>query len=213
MEFPTPTTSHLTSHDFERIYEPAEDSYLLMDALEAHCQQIRNLRPSLCVEVGVGSGAVLTFLGGIIGSSAHYIGTDISRHAAVAARSTGQHNNILIDTVQTDLVTALLPRCSGCVDVMLFNPPYVVTPSEEISQGGIAATWAGGVNGREVTDRLLPLVSRLLSPSGRFYLLLLEENQPGDVHQILSDTGLSGEEVIRRRSGPENLSVWCYKRK
>ncbi|XP_065176534.1 methyltransferase N6AMT1-like isoform X3 [Sycon ciliatum] len=169
--------------------------------------------PSLCVEVGVGSGAVLTFLGGIIGSSAHYIGTDISRHAAVAARSTGQHNNILIDTVQTDLVTALLPRCSGCVDVMLFNPPYVVTPSEEISQGGIAATWAGGVNGREVTDRLLPLVSRLLSPSGRFYLLLLEENQPGDVHQILSDTGLSGEEVIRRRSGPENLSVWCYKRK
>lgn len=44
---------------------------------------------------------------------------------------------------------------------------------------GIEAAWAGGKNGREVMDRLFPIVSDLLSTRGLFYLVTIKENNPG----------------------------------
>ncbi|OXB79775.1 UNVERIFIED_CONTAM: hypothetical protein H355_013760 [Colinus virginianus] len=66
------------------------------------------------------------------------------------------------------------------VDLLLFNPPYVVTPSEEVQSHGIEASWAGGKKGREVMDRVFPLVADLLSTGGLFYLVTIKENNPGD---------------------------------
>jgi hypothetical protein len=63
---------------------------------------------------------------------------------------------VRVDCIRTDLVTAVEQRLAQAVDVLLFNPPYVPTESDEIRGTGIEISWAGGVDGREVTDRLLP---------------------------------------------------------
>lgn len=39
-----------------------------------------------------------------------------------------------VDVVLTSLVTAVHERLHHKVDVLVFNPPYVPTPSEEIGQ-------------------------------------------------------------------------------
>lgn len=68
---PTPDLSHLTSQDFDKVYEPAgiflnhclaqpsahvgliiEDTFLLLDALEQDESWLRSLRPTICLEIG-----------------------------------------------------------------------------------------------------------------------------------------------------------------
>ena len=47
MSQPTPITSHLKSPEFSDVYEPAEDSFLLMDALERERDFINEIKYDL----------------------------------------------------------------------------------------------------------------------------------------------------------------------
>ena len=42
--YETPFTDHLVSSDFEKIYEPVEDTFLLLDALEKEADYINSLK-------------------------------------------------------------------------------------------------------------------------------------------------------------------------
>ncbi|RMC01726.1 hypothetical protein DUI87_21742 [Hirundo rustica rustica] len=151
MALPTPRYEHLGPRGpFGDVYEPAEDTFLLLDALERDADRLREAR---C--------------------------TDINPMAAYCTQETALLNNVHLQPVITDLVKGLSPRLNGKVDLLLFNPPYVVTPSEEVKSHGIEASWAGGKQGREVMDRVFPLVPDLLSPGGLFYLVTIKENNPG----------------------------------
>ena len=58
--------------------------------------------------------------------------TDVNPHAAAATRTTLAQHSLAAAVVISDLVTGLQSRLAGCVDVLLFNPPYVSSPPEEV---------------------------------------------------------------------------------
>ncbi|ESO94156.1 hypothetical protein LOTGIDRAFT_118872 [Lottia gigantea] len=212
-KFPTPDISHLKSGDFEKIYEPAEDTFLLLDSLEKDIDFLNNLRPSICVEIGCGSGVCLTFLAQILNIPAYFISTDINPAAVELTGLTAQQNGVNIQTILCDLVSGIEDRLEHQVDTLLFNPPYVVTPSSEVGTPDISASWAGGVKGREVTDRLLPKIEKLLSDNGIFYLVIIKENNQDEIHDLVGREKFDCETVLSRRSGPEFLSVLRFTRK
>lgn len=146
---PTPDTSHVS---YDRVYEPAEDSYLLLDTLSSATEieylhgrfdQAKNGTTPLVLEVGPGSGVVLAFATvnakTIFGrSDILTLGCDINSYACKASARTAeiavmgakeQATNScpgqFLDVVNGDLTTCLAPNS---VDVLIFNPPYV--PSE-----------------------------------------------------------------------------------
>lgn len=49
---PTPRVNHFTEADYGNFYEPAEDSFLLLDALEADAGTIKQLHPAVAAEIG-----------------------------------------------------------------------------------------------------------------------------------------------------------------
>ncbi|PMB68271.1 eRF1 methyltransferase catalytic subunit MTQ2 [Beauveria bassiana] len=212
---PTPDTSHVP---YERVYEPAEDSFLLLDTLSSptECAFLTNrfAHPApLIVEIGTGSGVVLGFVNAqcqtIFGKSEILTaGIDmnayacratvatVKRAAADEQASTEARSGTYLGSSMADLTSCFRP---GAVDVLIFNPPYVPTPempvqpetfSPEVPAPAavdpsfdddsylLALSYAGGANGMETTDRLLPDLARILSARGCAYVLLCAQNKP-----------------------------------
>lgn len=77
--------------------------------------------------------------------------TDINGKASqVSIKTMSQNKVTTTDAITTNVTEALENRLLGTVDILLCNPPYVLTPSHEVGSNGITASWAGGAKGREV---------------------------------------------------------------
>ena len=97
----SPDLSHLGADDFEDVYEPAEDSFLMLDALEQDVDSIRSLKPSLCLEIGAGSGILSAGLASILRESCHFLATDVNPKACSAAHRTATKNGVHVDIIRT----------------------------------------------------------------------------------------------------------------
>lgn len=142
---PTPDTSHVS---YSQVYEPAEDSFLLLDTISAASETAflhhRFATPPhnpipFVVEVGTGSGVVIGFVNAhartLFGAPILTAGIDVNHFACSATETTvkkataenpGTHGHFL-GALNGDL---LGPLRQGQVDVLIFNPPYV--PTEEL---------------------------------------------------------------------------------
>lgn len=211
----TPDLTHLTKADYVRVYEPAEDSFILLDALEADAEALQhaaNGAGALCVEIGSGSGIVSAFLAKILGSSAAaYIGVDLNPEANRCTAATGRQNGVHIEALRSSLLQGLQQRLHGKVDVLLFNPPYVPTDEEEEmlaqDKAGIEGSWAGGSTGTNLVDHLIAskTISSVLAPGGSFYLVAIRQNDPPALVQKLIAQGLDAK--VRSRVNCANRSL------
>ena len=136
---PTPSTSHVNS---DRIYEPAEDSFLLLDTISSPTESAflarrfaHNLEVPLVLEVGTGSGVVLAFIAAhaleILGrTDVLTVGVDINPFACTATEQTVMQacretsHAIYLGCLNADLSSCLR---HGVADIVVFNPPYVPT--------------------------------------------------------------------------------------
>ncbi|KAI2636202.1 methyltransferase domain-containing protein [Xylaria nigripes] len=151
---PTPDTSHVP---YERVYEPAEDSFLLLDTLSSPSEkaflQARfgvslsstttsslapPALPPLVLEIGPGSGVVIAFLAAhattLFGTrNILTFAVDLNEHACTATTETVRR---AVASNSATSSPAFLGAAQGdlvaplrdhSVDVLVFNPPYVPT--------------------------------------------------------------------------------------
>lgn len=191
------------------------------------------------------------------------LGIDINPMACRISKQTAEANEVGVfyDSIRCDLFQALEQRMQGNVDVMLFNPPYVPTPSDEIPDKStsfwagtsqtdrsttsfgrnanssdidefraardlLPAAWAGGDRGREIIDKVITVVPRILrkpknessassdasnsssNRGGVAYWILVEENEPKELREIFRQLGLDAKIIATRRAHNELLHVF-----
>ncbi|BFG28548.1 hypothetical protein CerSpe_148230 [Prunus speciosa] len=195
----------LSSHP--EVYEPCDDSFALVDALLADRKNLLEHQPTLCLELGCGSGYVITSLALIVGQEAHYIATDINPNAVRVTRGTLEAHGVHAELITTNIASGLEKRLAGLVDVIVVNPPYVPTPEDEVGCEGIASAWAGGENGRSVIDKILPVADNLLSEKGWLYMVTLTENNPSEICLQMKEKGYASRIVVQRLTEEENLQI------
>ncbi|XP_077221316.1 S-adenosyl-L-methionine-dependent methyltransferases superfamily protein [Tasmannia lanceolata] len=198
----------VSSHS--EVYEPCDDSFALVDALLADRTNLLEHQPRLCLEVGCGSGYVITSLAIMLEQenyTTHYFATDINPHAVGVTRETLAAHGVHAEVICTDIASGLVRRLAGMVDVVVVNPPYVPTPEEEVGCDGITAAWAGGENGRTVIDRILPIVDELLSENGWLYMVTLTANNPSQICLVMREKGYASRIIVQRSTEEESLHV------
>jgi release factor glutamine methyltransferase len=138
----------------EGVYEPAEDSLMLLEAAGKY-------RPRRALEIGTGCGLIAISLSRA--GCPFVVGTDISVAAINCATVNASQFAPDLHLVRCDLF--------GPVDIpfelVLFNPPYIPVGNTN----GEEAYWAGGKGGRELIDRFIEDLGPRLSENGRALLM------------------------------------------
>lgn len=210
METPEFPTNIFGKYFQSTVYEPSEDTFILLDALEQDLTFIRNLKPLICVEIGCGSGAVITSLAKSIGNDSFYLAVDINPEAIKCTQECLKFNipsdSNVVQLINTNLNDGI--RLKDSVDLLIFNPPYVPTINDEVDKGLIEATWAGGDHGRIVIDRFIKkTLTPMLNSNGLAYLVVIEQNNLSDLILHLEKIGFQCKNVLKRKCGIETLSV------
>lgn len=210
----TPHYDHLTPEDYEKVYEPAEDTFLLLDAIEDDLEYLNCIKPEICVEIGSGSGIIITAISKQF-PNAMCLSTDINPYACNTTKRTAFRNKTSVEPIRTNFLDNIK---FNLVDLLLFNPPYVVTTDGELNHqeknfdpkttnNNLIYSWAGGVDGRRVIDALIDKLDTILSPVGVFFLLVLKENNPRDIIGKLEKCYFHATIFKERRIPGEHLFI------
>ena len=190
---------HSTHHGYQihladAVYEPAEDSYLLIDAARG---EIAGSKQRLrIIEIGTGSGIVTAAM--MRDAPEHrYAATDISPHAVACAKANR------VPVIRADLFSGI--RCR--FDLIIFNPPYLPTAPDEQVDGWLDHAWNGGDDGRAVIDRFLGQAPAFLADGGTILLLLSSLTGIETVRERMELVGLLVHEVASVRCPGERLVV------
>lgn len=195
---------------FPEVYEPSEDTFLLLDALEKDISYLLNLKPQLAVEIGSGSGVVITAVSQIFKSTCAYFATDINAQACVSTQTIATKNNVHVECLNMDLLKCFKYHL---FDLIIFNPPYVVTSPEEICGFGLNRAWAGGMTGRIVIDKVLRDLPNLLSIRGVCYMVLLRDNNIKEIFTMMQELEFLCQIVLERKIPGEYLYICKFLKK
>jgi len=155
----------------EKVYEPAEDTFLLVENLKVEEKEV-------VLDIGTGCGILAALAAK---KAKKVVATDINPHAIKCAKKNAKLNGVE-EKIEFRLGDLFQPiKSDETFSLILFNAPYL--PSEPYEERSwIGRAWAGGSSGRKVIDRFIRNALEFLTVDGR---ILLVQSSLSDIDKTL----------------------------
>ncbi len=183
---------------FEKVYEPAEDSFLAADTLTQNVKENETV-----LDIGTGCGILAI----IAAKKARKVtATDINPEATKCAELNAENNRVKSKVaVRRGSLFDAIPKTAK-FDVILFNAPYLPCPQSE-QRTVLGRAWAGGPTGREVIDRFIAEVPHHLKKNGRILLVQSSLTDLDETLRRFQETGLKAQVVAEKKVAFERIVV------
>ncbi len=182
------------------VYDPAEDSFLLLESIPIIPQEF-------VLELGTGCGLIALECAH---KGAKVLCTDINPFAVQLTRHNIDRNRHLlkgdIEIRQGELFTVL--KKIELFNVIIFNPPYLPTKKKEKIGGWFDIATDGGRDGLKLTKHFLQGLHKHLLRKGAAYFIFSSLSKRSMLEQYLKNDHLTAAIVARRMFDDEELDVY-----
>ncbi|MHA1272925.1 MAG: HemK2/MTQ2 family protein methyltransferase [Promethearchaeota archaeon] len=211
--FPDP----IIEYDFENVYNPGEDSYLILDFIKnninseyfdgIHLKDIKNI-----LDMGTGTGIIATMLAIIKKKSLKFnpsiYASDILDEAISLAKRNAELNSVRNEIVfiKSDLFTSFPSELRGIFDIIFFNPPYLpsIKSSENVK---LDFSWNGGRKGFEIFIEFLHQAKDYLNQKNnpRIYYICSSAVNLDRFYEIIEKKGFKNKNLDKKRVFMEEI--------
>jgi release factor glutamine methyltransferase len=182
------------------VYEPAEDSFLLIEALK--------INPGdRVLEIGTGCGLIAL---DCAQRGADVICTDVNPHAIKLVRRNSKRNHHLlkgtIEIREGDLFSVI--KDNELFNVIVFNPPYLPISKKERIGGWFDKATDGGKDGIEVTKQFIKGLNKYLLKNGSAYFIFSSLSNRPKLEGYLTKKGFNYEIVASQKFDFESIDIY-----
>ncbi|NHV45196.1 MAG: methyltransferase [Candidatus Verstraetearchaeota archaeon] len=175
---------------FPGVYEPAEDSYLLIDA-------VMPIASGDVLDLCCGTGIVGLCIANRVKS---VTSIDIN---PIAIKNTCENFkiNLVYDKLNAIVGDLFSPLGKVKFDLITMNPPYLW------EEEPMDISWTGGKKGREIIDKFIINVGKFLKKEGKALFIQSTINDIEESLNLINKMGLKGKIVMNRKFLFEEIVV------
>ncbi len=197
----------LTIHLHPEVYEPAEDTFLLLKKIDV-CSN------DTVLEIGTGTGIIALFCAL---NGAEVVCSDINPYAIeLVKKNTSKNKSFLtgsIDIRSGNLFEVV--NKNTFFDLIIFNPPYLPTSTDEYvgGSGWFDKAVSGGPSGLKITNEFLNKLPNYLKDDGCAFCIFSTKSPRAQFNQTLRENNLVSTTIAEQSFGDETIEVHRIKKK